>query len=321
MKKLLLTIAVLAIVALIGVFGQALPIISENFQEWEPTEDPVPDTCKAGYVMEYDITRPLTIETSSGDEEIQARLYQVVIRPECDSRRIDDDPSGNTKNLPGVTTGWVMLNKLTDGDPDFDLFTVTMENMDESPDTLGEFIFGPIPQIDSIVFAHSNTGSKRGIRVYKSTDGESWENASPEDEFWDGDDCQLGDVNTVIINETDVYIKFTSGFKMSDSTSQFTRLHNIDVYGTPGELSSINNIKTDMLSVYPVPASNTINIKIPTQLINSHIHVYNILGELIYTEAIKEKTTRIPVRSWSAGIYLIQLSNGKESITKQFIIN
>jgi hypothetical protein len=177
-----------------------------------------------------------------------------------------------------------------------------MENMEESPDTLGEFIFGPVPQIDSIVFAHSNTGSKRGIRIYKSSDGETWENASPDDEFWDGEDCQLGDVNTVVIDATNVYIKFTSGFKQSDLTSQFSRLHNIDVYGTPGTLSyNVDKIRQPDVKIY---YNNGSDLLIVNGKVNT-INIYDPLGKLIRTVQEKDISS-VNISDLRRSLYIIE---------------
>ncbi len=308
MKKLLLSITMLTFIGMMGVNGQSTLIISENFQNWEATEDTNPDTCSRGVVLEDLNTRYMTLTTSSGTVEIPVTLIKCGIAPECESRRIED--GGATENLPGVTTGWVLLNKL-DG--------YTIDNYLTSPDTLGEFIFGPVPQIDSIKFAHSNTGSNRGIRIYKSTDAVIWERAS-EDEFWDGDDCQLGDVNTVEINATDVYIKFTSGFKQSDQTSQYSRLHNIDVWGIPGDVSKINNTNIDMLNIYPIPAKDFIIIELAADATNSELQIIDILGRAVYSCFIDRQTSSIDLNNLNSGIYFIQITNNDEKYVKQLMV-
>jgi hypothetical protein len=314
MKKLLLSIALLTSIGMVGVNGQSTLIISENFQAWEPTEDTNPDTCSRGVVLEYGITRELTLTTSTGTAQIPVTLYKCGIAPECESRRIED--GGAMDNLPGVTKGWVLLNKLTNGSGG----TITMDKVDESPDTLGEFIFGPVPQIDSIRFAHSATGGNRGIRIYKSADGITWERAS-EDEFWDGADCQLGDVNTVEINATNVYIKFTSGFKQSDQTSQYSRLHNIDVWGIPGVVNYVkNNIKDNMLNIYPVPAKDFIIIKLATEAINSELQIIDVAGKPVYRCVVDQQTSGIDISNLISGIYFIQITHNDKKYVKQLVV-
>ncbi len=308
MKKLLLAITMLTIIGIMGVNGQSTLIISENFQEWQATEDTDPSTCSAGVVIEDSITRSLTLTTSTGTVEIPVTLIKCGIAPECESRRIED--GGATVNLPGVTTGWVLLNKLNGA---------TIADYMTSTDTIGEFIFGPVPQIDSIRFAHSATGGNRGIRIYKSTDGVIWERAS-EDEFWDGADDQLGDVNTVAINETDVYIKFTSGFKQSDETSQYSRLHNIDVWGVPGVVNNIDETKTDMLSIYPVPAKDFIIIKLAADAVNSTLQIIDVLGKTVYSGIVDKQTSRIDISNLKSGTYFIQIKHNGQKYVKQLMV-
>ena len=317
MKKLLLSITMLACIGMIGVNAQENLIISENFQMWDPTDDTDDSKCSAGVVLEYGITRELTLVTSTGIVEIPVTLYQCGIAPECESRRIED--GGATENLPGVTTGWVQLNKLTDGDTAVDI-KITMLNMEDSPDTLGEFIFGPVPQIDSIVFAHSCTGANRGIRIYKSADGETWENASPDDEFQDGD-SQLGSVHTVNINETDVYIKFTSGFRQADSTSQYSRLHNIDVWGTPGVLSSTKNLTEESkLSIYPVPAKDFIIIKLQDDATIGELQIIDVVGKTVYSSVVDRQSSRIDISNLNSGLYFIQITANNEKYVKKLLV-
>ena len=314
MKKLLLSITMLTIIGMIGVDGQSTLIISENFQEWEDTEDLNPDTCWKGYVFDYVIYRELSLVTSTRTAEIPVTLYMCVIRPECDSRRVQRaEPPGSIPNFPGVTTGWVLLNKLTD---EFN----TIENFELSSDTLGEFIFGPVPQIDSIVFGHSATGGGRGIRIYKSTDGETWENTSPDDEFWDAADCQLGDVNSVVIDESDVYIKFTSGFDEGDKDSQFARLHNIDVWGVPGVLNNINNTKIDKFNIYPLPAKDFIIVELAEEAVNSEMQIIDIVGKTVYSSVVDRQTSRIDISNLNNGIYFIQITLNDEKYVKQLMV-
>ncbi|MBN2272971.1 MAG: T9SS type A sorting domain-containing protein [Bacteroidales bacterium] len=308
MKKFLLSIAVLTFIGMMSVNGQSTLIISEDFQDWEATEDTDPDKCSAGVVIEASLTRYLTLTVSSGTIEIPVTLIKCGIAPECESRRIED--GGATENLPGVTTGWVLLNKL-DG--------YTIADYLESPDTIGEFIFGPVPHIDSIKFAHSATGGNRGIRIYKSSDGETWERAT-EDEFWDGDDSQLGDVNTVEINATDVYIKFTSGFKMSDETSQYSRLHNIDVWGIPGDVSYVNYTETDMLNVYPVPAKDIVVVELTEDVVNSELQIIDVLGKTVLSRVVDGQTLTLDISSLNSGMYFIQIIRNDEKHVKQLLV-
>ena len=313
MKKLLLSTAMLIIIGMTGVNGQSTLIISENFQKWAPTEDTDDTKCSAGVVHEYDITRMLRLVTTGDTVEIPVTLYKAGIAPECESRRIEDaDPPGSIENLPGVTTGWVSLNKLNDA---------TIDNFETSLDTIGEFIFGPVPQIDSIRFAHSTTGGGRGIRVYLSSDGVNWERAS-EDEFWDCADCQRGDVNSVEIMLTDVYIKFTSGFKASDGTSQYSRLHNIDVWGVPGTISSNRSIsrESNKLNIYPVPAKDYFYLDLAADATNSELQIVDIVGKTVHSCVVYQQKSPIDISHLNSGIYFVQISHDQSRYVKQLVV-
>lgn len=306
MKKNLLALAVILFAGITTVLGQNELIIDENFQLWESTEDLKPDPEDSCWVVAQEDTvyRELDIVTSSGLEQTTVTMIKVRIAPDCDSRRQYD---GSGTNTEGVTTGWVELNKLQ-GD------YANINDWELSEDTIGQFIFGPIPQIDSIRFAHSNTGSQRGIRIYFSFDGENWERPT-DDEFWDCDDCQAGAVNTVEIFESDVYIMFTSGFKQSDGTSQYSRLHNIEVWGKPGELdrTGIHDRKVGSLNFVAL-GDNKYQIKGEID----NIQLFNTLGGLV--NIVNANTDIIDLSPLSSGIYIFRATDkqGVEHIQKVF---
>lgn len=303
MRKKITILFLLAVAVVYIANSQSTLIISENFQSWEPTEDTDESTCSAGVVMEASLTRTMTLTTQSGTTDITVSMIKCGIAPECDSRRVED--GGLPENPAGITRGWVLLNKL-DG--------YTWDNFEESPDTIGEFIFGPIPQIDSIVMGHSATGSNRGIRVYKSDDGENWERAT-EDEFTDGD-SQAGVVHRVDIGATNVYIKFTSGFKQSDGTSQYTRLHNIDVYGIPGAGAGyIDNMKDPDIIFYYNSGSDLLMVNGKVNAIN----IYDCLGKVVKTVQ-GEDITSVSMADLRSSLYIIEaFDHNQNRIVKKII--
>jgi len=304
MKKNLLLLTVILFAGIATAFGQTL-IIDENFQLWDPTEDLHADPLDSCWVVAQEDTvyREMDVVTSSGLEQITVTMIKVRIAPDCDSRRGYDGGA----NTEGVTTGWVELNKLQD---DY----ANVNDWELSADTIGQFIFGPIPQIDSIRFAHSATGSQRGIRIYFSFDGENWERPT-DDEFWDCADCQAGAVNTVEIFESDVYIMFTSGFKMSDGTSQYSRLHNIEVWGTPGEIdrTGIHDKKVESL-IFEALGDNKYQIK---GEINK-IQLFNTLGGIV--DIMSGDTDVLDLSPLTSGIYIIRATDkqGVEYMQKVF---
>ena len=297
MKKILTYLFLTILTSSIGVFGQSSElIISDNFQEWEASQEIViPDSCEAGYEHPPELSGTLQLLTASGNVEIPVTLVKCSVSPECGSKKEPSD----------VSIGYISLMKM-DGKSISDL---VIEDYGSDVDTLGQFIFGPIPQIDSIAFEHSATGSERGIRIFKSTDGIAWERAT-EDEFNDGS-SQNGVTHSVAIDEEDVYIKFTSGFKV-DETSQISRLHNLMVYGVPGEVVAINTQKAESLSVYPVGSGL---FRVEGEF--SALTIYNISGTIVYSRT-GDIDNSIDLSGVPGGVYIVQARNryGKLFVTK-----
>lgn len=279
------------------VFAQSSElIISDNFQEWEASQEIVaPDSCEAGYDHLPELSGTLELLTASGNVDIPVTLIKCAVSPECGSKK---EPSN-------VSIGYISLMKM----PDKTMSDLVIEDYGSDEDTLGQFIFGPIPHIESITFEHSATGASRGIRIFKSTDGSVWERAIL-DEFNDGD-SQNGMTRTVDINEEDVYIKFTSGFKI-DETSQISRLHSLMVYGVPGEVVAINAQKAESLSVSSI-GSGLFSIEGEFKALT----VYSTIGEVIYSKT-GDIENSIDLSGVAKGIYIIRAQDrsGQIFVTK-----
>ena len=76
-----------------------------------------------------------------------------------------------------------------------------------------------------------------------------------------------------------------------------------------------DNVLTDnSVSVYPNPASQFINIDTEQQI--SNIEIFDILGKLV----LKTKNTRIDVRNFQSGLYLMNIYAEKSKITKKIVV-
>ena len=88
-----------------------------------------------------------------------------------------------------------------------------------------------------------------------------------------------------------------------------------------GYSSGIQNTPTtSTFLLYPNPTSAFINIDLPDQ--NSHyiINIYNAIGELVYTKAINmQNNLPIAIAHLAAGVYEVQLSDGQQVITQNFV--
>jgi hypothetical protein len=85
------------------------------------------------------------------------------------------------------------------------------------------------------------------------------------------------------------------------------------------------NIQNSKLAIYPNPARNVINIKLPTHDGNLTVQAYNIEGKMIYSKALNAwdrnfKDFQIGVSSWTKGTYLIKVSGNKLLHTQKIIV-
>lgn len=72
-------------------------------------------------------------------------------------------------------------------------------------------------------------------------------------------------------------------------------------------------------SIVPNPATSQIAIELPSQIENGRASIYNILGEMLYSQPLNSLNTTINIAAWSDGVYLIKIGNGNLSTTKRFI--
>lgn len=295
MRKLFTFLFLALLAGTLCTFGQSTLIIEEDFQNWDPTEDTDPADCEAGLVHETENVRQMELTIVGGSVDIDVTLIKAGIAPDCDTKRFERDGTASTE---GVTVGYVSLSKT-----------------ELETDTIGQFIFGPIPQIDSIRFAHSATGSNRGIRIYKSADGETWERAS-DNEFNESADSQAGDVQTVAIDATEVYIMFTSGVNTDNPpVSQHSRLHNIEVWGVPGEITSVETPQVADLLIYP-EGSGLFRIEGEyTQLM-----IYNTVGTIVYSQVGSNLNT-IDLSGTAKGVYIVRAMDNSGQVFVRKILN
>lgn len=95
--------------------------------------------------------------------------------------------------------------------------------------------------------------------------------------------------------------------------------------GTPGAANdfdpslSVNTLDTVTFSVYPIPATNYINIKTSNDLEISNVSINDILGkQVLYIS--EYKNNRLDVSSLNNGIYFMNISANGKLLTKKIII-
>jgi hypothetical protein len=283
MKKKLLFIQVILLVICFVSFGQTpVVLIDEDFQDWTATEGivSVPATeCESFSHQPGPDLIEINLETG-GKATITLTTY--AISPLCNSKYVNRGDA--QENGVGVTTGFVSLSK----------------DIVAPVDTVGEFIISKLSNVTSIEFAFSCTGSSRGIRLYKSTDnGATWGDPVGG-EHWEAD-AQSGVLETEDINEDNVMLKFTSGTKESDGTSQNSRLHNIKVWGVPGpaELGITIQRISDITAYYVTDKG----LVIKGELYQASI--FDLMGRMVKKSIVSGNQT-IDLSGCSDGIYILK---------------
>ncbi|WP_298758451.1 T9SS type A sorting domain-containing protein [uncultured Psychroserpens sp.] len=71
--------------------------------------------------------------------------------------------------------------------------------------------------------------------------------------------------------------------------------------------------------ISPNPASSKLNIKLSNALDNANVTVYNVLGKKVYSKSLSALESSIDVSNWNSGVYLVRVSNDKQTITKRFV--
>lgn len=72
-------------------------------------------------------------------------------------------------------------------------------------------------------------------------------------------------------------------------------------------------------TISPNPSTNKLNIRLPKSSQDMMLEVFDVLGKRVYKSTITQLESSIDIASWKSGVYLVKISNEKESQTKRFI--
>ncbi len=112
--------------------------------------------------------------------------------------------------------------------------------------------------------------------------------------------------NTSIINKADIYF---------DNNSPIITNSAITYIVAPAAIEE-NDTKS-FIFIYPVPASDIINIKSP-EMKNARLEIYNITGERVNERNFNGSGT-VDISLLKQGVYTVRCSNEKSSITARFV--
>lgn len=76
----------------------------------------------------------------------------------------------------------------------------------------------------------------------------------------------------------------------------------------------INEIENGVLSIYPNPASTSLNISVDNKLLNNSINVIDVLGNVVYTNSIMSNIETINISNLAKGMYFVKIEGVDNTI-------
>lgn len=79
--------------------------------------------------------------------------------------------------------------------------------------------------------------------------------------------------------------------------------------------------KTEVLEmrIFPNPATDQLTVELPTGISKAEIHVFNMLGEIMYSSKETDQLLKIDVSAFSSGVYFINVISGNKRSHQKFI--
>jgi hypothetical protein len=96
------------------------------------------------------------------------------------------------------------------------------------------------------------------------------------------------------------------------------------ISGVVSSVADVKNNNESGLSVWPMPANDVLNVSYSTENTNSltTITVFNTSGSLVMSKDINNTSgIQLNVSNLPSGIYILKLTNNKETLMKKFIIH
>ena len=84
--------------------------------------------------------------------------------------------------------------------------------------------------------------------------------------------------------------------------------------------TGMNEIKTtNLIQIYPNPATNKITIKNQSTVQNQQISIYDVQGQLVLSSSSKQAITDIDISKLAKGLYVTKIGNDEKVSTQSFI--
>jgi hypothetical protein len=99
----------------------------------------------------------------------------------------------------------------------------------------------------------------------------------------------------------------------------------INITNTTSTVNQFSDFTFELKDIYPNPAHNTAKIQFISGVISTvEFNIYNLLGEEVESRVIPStrgvNTINVNTTSYSEGMYLYSINNGKEVLTKRMIV-
>ena len=120
--------------------------------------------------------------------------------------------------------------------------------------------------------------------------------------------------NLEVTSTARIYI-YKDGYYSTGDTLTYI-LHSVNGNGIDKKYET-----DDIITVYPIPASNNLNITIDNKnSVEIPISLYNILGERVYTTKNSKNNLVIPLDKISDGVYFLTIKTDNRNYTKKIVI-
>ena len=123
---------------------------------------------------------------------------------------------------------------------------------------------------------------------------------------WPFDENQYLLLNTAILPNID------PTFTESSMEIDYVRVYQEEILG-------IDNNKARLVSTYPNPVSDLLQVKVPLEYVGTQLEVYSILGRRLLTTEINAESFDVDVSGLHSGTYLLRIRNSSISHSERFV--
>jgi hypothetical protein len=120
--------------------------------------------------------------------------------------------------------------------------------------------------------------------------------------------------DTISIKETGTYkVVGTNDFGCTSSDSMKLTVK--------VKTTGITDLASDKFQVYPNPASNNVYISV-ANFTNTTLRMYDLIGNEVFHQVIKNEVTEVPVNQFAKGMYLVKIENANSNTieSKRFVV-